>query len=376
MTEIPAGFHGQALRLTAADVDRAAAALGIEARTVWAVAQVEADQRGFLPDGRPELLFEAERFHQLTGGKWDQSHPNISSPVWDKSLYGAAGAHQYDRLGEAIELEPYDPALKSATWGMFQVLGDNHAAAGFADVGGFVAAMCESEGRQLDAFAAFCRAKGLVSALANHDWLNFALGYNGAGEMRNAYAAKLMVAYMSGHFPPDAPQPPPARAQKAITLQRGEEATFPLTGLDQNDEPLPLAPDALTSLDPSICTAAIADGVAAIVYVGPGQTAVLGPGLELDITCEAPRLARLVPDWSRLTIKRISAASMAAALALGMFAQPAEGPKSDSQILSVAVTDDFRPLPTIGSPAFCFGADQPVFAIERCLRWTSALLRR
>ena len=78
---------------------------------------------------------------------------------------------------------------------MFQILGVNHAACGFSDVEGFVAAMCAGEGAQLAAFAAFCRRGGLDRHLRAHDWTQFALGYNGPGEASSNYDGRLAAAY-------------------------------------------------------------------------------------------------------------------------------------------------------------------------------------
>jgi hypothetical protein len=80
---------------------------------------------------------------------------------------------------------------------MFQILGMNFAACGFADIDAYVTAMCDSEGAQLTAFAAFCQHGGLDRFLGAHDWTSFALGYNGAGEAANDYAGKLAAAYQS-----------------------------------------------------------------------------------------------------------------------------------------------------------------------------------
>jgi hypothetical protein len=216
---IPAGFRGAALTLTVADIERVATSLALEAKEIWAVATVESTGHGFIPDdGRPALLFEAHWFSKLTGAVWDASHPNISSPIWDASLYGAGGAHQYDRLAEAIALNR-EAALQAATWGMFQLLGTNFALVGFSDIDSFVAAMCDSEGWHLTAFAEYCGAQNLVPFLAGHDWENFKLGYNGTGT--DDYAAKLAAAYASVVYPPlgmpagptpvpPAPAPPPA----------------------------------------------------------------------------------------------------------------------------------------------------------------------
>jgi N-acetylmuramidase-like protein len=187
-------FTGPATPLAPADIAAAAASLQCEPAAIWAVCDVESSGGGFLPDTRPKILFEAHIFGNLTGHQFDASHPDISSAVWDRVLYGAPGAPQYDRLAEALALDRA-AALQSASWGMFQIVGLNFAACGFAGVEDYVAAMRESEGAQLTAFAAFCRHGGLDRHLRAHDWTGFALAYNGPGEAENDYAAKLAAAY-------------------------------------------------------------------------------------------------------------------------------------------------------------------------------------
>jgi hypothetical protein len=76
----------------------------------------------------------------------------------------------------------------------------NHAAAGFADVDGFVAAMKRSEAAHLDAFAAFLVGTrsgtgSLRDLLAARDWPAFARAYNGPGYRKNRYDEKLQSAY-------------------------------------------------------------------------------------------------------------------------------------------------------------------------------------
>lgn len=187
-------FAGAATPLGPSDVANAAASLQCEPAAIWAVCDVESAGGGFLPDKRPKILFEAHIFGGLTQHRWDGTHPNVSSPGWNRALYGAPGAHQYDRLAEAIGLDR-PAALQAASWGMFQILGMNYAACGFAGIEDYVAAMCAGEGAQLAAFAAFCRHGGLDRFLRAHDWTRFALGYNGPGEADNDYDAKLAAAY-------------------------------------------------------------------------------------------------------------------------------------------------------------------------------------
>ena len=178
-------FVGAATPLAAEDVAAAAGKLNCEPAAIWAVCDIESAGGGFLPDKRPKILFEAHIFGQLTQHRWDTTHPNISAPVWNRALYGADGAHQYDRLAEAIGLDRA-AALQSASWGMFQILGMNYTVCCFAGVEEYVAAMCDSEGTQLSAFAEFCRHGGLDRFLDTHDWAQFALGYNGRARPKMA----------------------------------------------------------------------------------------------------------------------------------------------------------------------------------------------
>ena len=187
-------FVGAAAPLGADDVSTVAALLQCESAAIWAVCDIESAGGGFLVDKRPKILFEAHVFGRLTGHRWDAAHPSISAPAWDRTLYGAPGPHQYDRLAEAAALDRA-AALQAASWGMFQVMGLNYAACGFASAEDYVAAMCAGEGAQLAAFAAFCRHEGLDRFLRTHDWTRFALGYNGPGEAANGYDAKLAAAY-------------------------------------------------------------------------------------------------------------------------------------------------------------------------------------
>jgi hypothetical protein len=186
-------FTGAATQLSVNDIEHAAETLRCHRAVIDAVCEVESGGSAFLPDGRPKILFEAHVFGRLTGGRWNRSHPNISAPVWDRSLYGRAGAHQYDRLDEAKELDRF-AALQSASWGRFQILGENYRLVGYDDVEDFVKAMCDSEAKQLEAFLAFCEARHLNAALRGQDWETFALRYNGSGQVAH-YAGALQSAF-------------------------------------------------------------------------------------------------------------------------------------------------------------------------------------
>jgi hypothetical protein len=196
-------FTGPADTLKDADYERVAQRLSCEVAAIRAVAEVESGGRtGFLPDRRPKILFESRWFHKLTNGAFDRDHPDISTEAWVRNYKG--GAAEYERLKAAIALDRA-AALKSASWGMFQILGVNHKVAGFNDVESFVDAQCQSEGAHLDAFASFVLSNKLDDELRDKRWADFARGYNGPGFAENRYDVKLAEAYAKyagGHMPP------------------------------------------------------------------------------------------------------------------------------------------------------------------------------
>jgi|GEM_PF-1072810 len=187
-------LRGDAKTLVEADFARAADAIGCDVAAVKAVSEVESAGAGFQADGRPRILFEAHVFSRRTNGVYDLSHPNISAPRWDRSLYGSGGARQYERLEAAMALDR-NAALASASWGLFQIMGFNFEVCGFVSVTAFVTAMKTSEGRQLDAFVAFLKSNRLDAPLRAHDWAAFARGYNGPGYAENDYDVKLDDAW-------------------------------------------------------------------------------------------------------------------------------------------------------------------------------------
>lgn len=187
-------FIGPAVRLTDGDIARAAQVLECQPACIRAVIDVESAGGGFLKDSRPKILFEAHIFSRLTRGRYDQVAPAVSAPKWDRALY-KGGAAEYPRLEEAMRLDEA-AALKSASWGMFQVMGENHQRCGFQTVHEFVAAMVDGEGHHLDAFAAFVKGNARMwDALINQDWPAFARLYNGTGYASNRYDEKLAAAF-------------------------------------------------------------------------------------------------------------------------------------------------------------------------------------
>jgi hypothetical protein len=175
------------------DYQNAATKLGVPVPAVKAVAEVESSGVTHWPDGRPPILFEAQWFGKLTGYRFNDTHPAISSREWNRALY-IGGPAEYRRLEEAMALA-HDAALQSASWGAFQIMGFHCRTLGYPGVQAFVDAQ-QTAGGQLDAFVRFIGANpALRDALRRQDWRSFAAGYNGTGQV-DAYAGKIAAAYV------------------------------------------------------------------------------------------------------------------------------------------------------------------------------------
>lgn len=228
-------FAGAAVRLSDQDIIAAAHQLGVEPAVIYAVDEVESAGDGFLADGRPKLLFERHVFSRETGHRHDGAFPGISNPT--RGGYGSPGAHQYTRLHKAMELDRR-AALRSASWGRYQVMGFNAELCGWPNVEAFVDAMTRSEAEHLSAFIGFCRANDLVRHLATHDWRSFARGYNGPGNV-DEYGQRLAVAYRKHAARPPAPSQS-VDAANPIALIREAQRLLGFTGAAVDGDPGPM----------------------------------------------------------------------------------------------------------------------------------------
>lgn len=185
-------FPCSSLPLSAAGLNAAMDNLGIDAPTVWAMLQVETHGCGCFTDRRPQILYERHIFSKLTNHTYDVAHPGISNPV--AGGYGESGMPQYTRLGEAVSCDQ-DAALKSASWGLGQVLGENYAAAGYDSVSDMVQDMCASEDAQLAAMVSFINSNKLARFLQQQDWKSYAVHYNGPDYAKYKYDTNLAAAH-------------------------------------------------------------------------------------------------------------------------------------------------------------------------------------
>ncbi|HIX04170.1 MAG TPA: N-acetylmuramidase family protein [Candidatus Odoribacter faecigallinarum] len=188
------------LRLTDCDFAAAAERLGTDVPSLRAVHEVETgSSNGFWAPGKPIILFEGHVFWKqleqrgISPAPLAAGNESILYPRWTRRYYGTE-REEYARLARALRIHE-EAALMSASWGMFQIMGFNHKACGFASVHDFVRAMSQSPQAQLLAFVGFVEQRGLVPFLREHRWGDFARRYNGPGYVYNRYDLKLREAY-------------------------------------------------------------------------------------------------------------------------------------------------------------------------------------
>ena len=189
-----ASYTGEALSEQA--LADAARSLGCELAAIKAVAEVESRGSGFDSQGRPTVLYERHVFSRncTPRGRFD-SMPDISAPTgYGRGNYGTTES-QWQKLAKAYALDPV-AALKAPSWGIFQVLGENHRACGFATVTDFVRLMVTSQIGHLQVFVSFIKANpALLKAIRALDWPSFARGYNGKDFAVFQYDQKMAAAY-------------------------------------------------------------------------------------------------------------------------------------------------------------------------------------
>lgn len=179
------------------DIAVAADKANIPPSMLMAFREVEARGDGFLPDGRPIILFERHKFYaQLTriSGKMQADAiyaiaPDVCNP--QKGGYKGQEA-EYPRLEKAQSYNKV-AALNSASWGMFQIMGFNSALCGYPNVQDFVNANHNSEKDQLACVVSFIQKQPeLLMAVRQRNYLRTAVLYNGPAQQ--GYDVKLAEA--------------------------------------------------------------------------------------------------------------------------------------------------------------------------------------
>lgn len=196
-------FNGAAKRITDLALPRAAHRIGVGEDEIHAVIEVETSGSGFDSKGRPKMLFEPHVFYRNLKGverniavQQGIAYPNQGQKAYPKD--------SYPRLMRAIEINA-TAALRSASWGLPQILGENHAIAGYDTVQDMVADFLEDEEAHLQAMISFCisnKIDGVLRHMASlkrptvaSDCVDFVKVYNGPRYRINQYDTKMARAH-------------------------------------------------------------------------------------------------------------------------------------------------------------------------------------
>ncbi len=220
------GYKGAAKRLDDIDLPRIGAEIGVGEDELHAFMDVECAGTGFDRDGRVKMLFEPHVFYRELGPGKKRDRAVQEGLAYARWRAGSYPVDSYPRLMAALKIDE-KAALRSASWGLGQIMGFNAELVGYSSAAAMVTAFAADEEKQLEAIVTFLKAKNLDKALRSHDWATIERVYNGGGH-NGAYATRMANAYARwkkikdtpwtpGQTPAPSPvapvEPPPAPTQ-------------------------------------------------------------------------------------------------------------------------------------------------------------------
>lgn len=197
------GFKGAARKLDDIDLPRAGARIGVGEDVIHAVLDVETLGGGWDKQGRPKMLREPHVFYR-------QLPKHLRARAVAEGLaYQRWGEQPYPRdsypgLVRAMQIHP-EAALRSCSWGLGQILGENFAMIGYGSAAEMVTALLDDEEVHLQMMIDFISAAGLDDELRRRDWAGFARGYNGPAYAKHGYHLRLKSAFEKWQRIPDTP---------------------------------------------------------------------------------------------------------------------------------------------------------------------------
>jgi hypothetical protein len=226
------GFRGAARRLDDIDLPRIASMIGCGEDELHAFMDVEAEGSGFDRQSRPKMLFEPHVFcRNLSGDKRQRAiAQGLAYPRWRSGNYPK---DSYPRLLRAMAIDE-TAALKAASWGLGQILGENHRIVGYATPQAMVRAFMEDEDAQLEAIVEFLIANTIADDLRDHRWAIVARVYNGPGFRQHNYDGRMAAAYAKWAGIKDTPWTPD---KDPIAATEAEERSLPVAEPSAPDRP-------------------------------------------------------------------------------------------------------------------------------------------
>lgn len=192
------GVNGK--RRTGAALTSAAARLECSVSALTAITIVESNGSGFDKQGRVKVLFEKHKFykHVPDAKRAAAVKAGLARKEWIRAKEG--GYRDQPTNGAALELliramaVDEVAALKSASYGMGQVLGENFGVCGWPSVQAFVLDMIASEDNQIAAIIGFVEGNGLADEVRDLDFDAIARVYNGPGQV-TLYGGRMRAEY-------------------------------------------------------------------------------------------------------------------------------------------------------------------------------------
>jgi hypothetical protein len=179
-------------------LESAASRLKVRVALLQAIVNVESNGQPFDDKGRVIILTEKHIFwRELPKAMREKAQAlGLAVPRWNKTKnyvgLGAAGSDaRWTRLRAMVALNE-TAGLRSASYGSPQIMGFNHALAGYPSVTDFVLAFAASEEAQITALVAILESFGLLQALRDEDVLAIARRYNGSGQADH-YAGLILA---------------------------------------------------------------------------------------------------------------------------------------------------------------------------------------
>lgn len=175
---------------------------GVELAAIKAVAHVESGGDGFWDNGEPIILFEPHVFWRRLVARGISpntvliQHPNLKPVLYriQGTLPYGKSSMQHKRLALAATYNR-DAALEAASWGKYQVLGENWRDLKYNSIQEFINDAYGSDDTQFELFVRFVESKGLVKYLKKLDFRSFAKYYNGKNFEKFKYDTKMLSAY-------------------------------------------------------------------------------------------------------------------------------------------------------------------------------------
>lgn len=195
-------------KLTLDQINSICASFGIEKEALRTIIRVECSGDGFNEDGSLKIQFEPlwfARYLKQFGIPYQMEVISINGRdeynISAKSIKFSNGietqSQEYEAFNKACLIHK-EAAMLSTSFGMGQIMGFNHKAAGYATAEHMVIDFKNSEMFHVIGMVRFMRAnKNLWAAFKSKNWDRVAFYYNGAAYKSMKYDTKLAAEYQN-----------------------------------------------------------------------------------------------------------------------------------------------------------------------------------